>query len=756
MKRRSHLCSAIALTTFGCLTPPPKTAVSQGSAAVETPQDNGSSATYRWKSVQILGGGFVSGVIFSQQRKDLVYARTDIGGAYRYSPKDESWLSISDQWGRDQANYWGIESFALDPTNPNRLYLACGTYTQDWAGQAAMLRSNDQGKTFDVFPTPFKMGGNEDGRSNGERLSVDPNDPKVIWFGSRKNGLWKSTNEAESFGPVGSFTAPNDDWGVGITFVTIDGKSGTPGAPSPVLYVGAATPEASVWVSRDGGSTFQVLGGQPKGLIASHGELDGKGALYVTYGDHPGPNNVKSGAVYRFELDKKTATDITPAAPSKDDAFGYGGLALDAQHPGTLLVSTIDRWTVGDEIFRSTDSGHTWKSAGKNADWTDGGAKYLYWGKSELKTPHWMGDIDIDPFNSDRAMVVNGAGIWATTNVTAVDSGKRPEWRFFNKELEETSVGVVVAPTEGAQLLSGVGDICGFYHANVDQPPAQGAYSNPGCNGTTGIDYAANAPKVVVRVGRTWGKGEMHGAVSKDGGISWRAFATEPSGANTGGMVAMSADGKSILWTFKGAPSMVSFDQGTRWELPEGLPPAAKLADWANFDVQPAADRVNPSKIYVLSATKGQVFVSRDQGKHFVATASGLPQQPEWALMTSSIRTVSGREGDVWITTGKAVYRSTDSGESFDTVGSVDEGYAVGFGKAAPGKPYPAIYLLGMVSGEKGAYRSVDEGKSWERISDDQHRFGFANLIEGDQRTFGRVYIGTPGRGILYGDPRAK
>jgi hypothetical protein len=38
------------------------------------------------------------------------------------------------------------------------------------------------------------------------------------------------------------------------------------------------------------------------------------------------------------------------------------------------------------------------------------------------------------------------------------------------------------------------------------------------------------------------------------------------------------------------------------------------------------------------------------------------------------------------------------------------------------------------------------------RIDDDQHRFATAGIIIGDPRVYGRVYIGTNGRGIVQGD----
>jgi hypothetical protein len=52
-----------------------------------------------------------------------------------------------------------------------------------------------------------------------------------------------------------------------------------------------------------------------------------------------------------------------------------------------------------------------------------------------------------------------------------------------------------------------------------------------------------------------------------------------------------------------------------------------------------------------------------------------------------------------------------------------------------------------------GVFRSDDRGASWREIDDAEHRFGWIGYVSGDPRTYGRVYLGSGGRGILYGDP---
>ena len=230
-----------ALALSGCLAPPARTAkvADEPSTARQSGPQGPDAVPYKWRNVTILGGGFVTGVVFSTIERDLIYARTDIGGAYRYAPKTHSWVPLTDMFGRDDANFWGIESIALDPADANKIYMAAGTYTQPWAGDPAMLSSNDRGVTWKIHKTSFRMGGNEDGRSNGERLAVDPNSPNVLFFGSRKNGLMRSVDRARTWSTVSGFPAfePND---YGIVAVLFDKSSGKPGSPTPIIYAAAA------------------------------------------------------------------------------------------------------------------------------------------------------------------------------------------------------------------------------------------------------------------------------------------------------------------------------------------------------------------------------------------------------------------------------------------------------------------------------------------------------------------------------------
>jgi hypothetical protein len=696
---------------------------------------------YTWKNITIVGGGFVSGIVFSPAQQDVIYARTDVGGAYRWDAAGKSWAPITDALGRADSNLTGIESIAADPRDAKRVYLAAGTYTQSWAGNGAILRSSDQGNTWQRTDMPIKMGGNEDGRSMGERLAVDPNQTSILYFGSRKDGLWNSTDAGAAWSKVSSFPATSDTQGIGITFVQFDPSSGSSGNPTPTIYVGVASSTSTLYRSTDSGATWQPVPGQPSGLLPSHAGLDKTGALYLSYGNGPGPNGVTSGAVWKYDTKANTWTNITPVAPGGGVEFGYGGLSIDPAHPGTVVVSTIDRWAVGDEIFRTTNGGASWTPIGPKAVRDAAGAKWLYWHGSSPSATGWMGDIDIDPQNPGRVLYVTGQGVWGSDDITAADANQATHWAFRSQGIEETVVLALKSPPSGAQLLSGVGDIAGFRHDDLSASPPDGMFSNPIFGNTDSLDFAESKPEIVARVGTNYsGK---RGASSTDGGKTWTPFASEPAGSNGSGGIAVSTDGATFLWAPRDAAPAYSRDRGASWLPSSGLP----------SNLKPVADRVNAKKFYAFDGLKGEVYASADGGESFSVKAKGLPTLPDWALGNGSIQAVPGVEGDLWLTTGAAVYHSKDSGASFEPVALTQESYAMGFGKAAPGQSYAALYLIGKVNDVVGFFRSDDAAATWVRINDDQHQFGWTSHITGDPRIYGRVYVGTSGRGILYGDP---
>ncbi|MGC4091618.1 MAG: hypothetical protein QM756_27805 [Polyangiaceae bacterium] len=256
----------------------------------------------------------------------------------------------------------------------------------------------------------------------------------------------------------------------------------------------------------------------------------------------------------------------------------------------------------------------------------------------------------------------------------------------------------------------------------------------------------------MVRAGAQEAK--KRGAYSLDSGATWTLFDSEPAGGNGRGGIVVSADGKTFFWAERDAVPAFSRDRGKTWTAAAGLEKAAGTPDWAPSNLLPAADRVNSNKFYVYDLKAGRMFVSSDGGAHFTVGSGALPTLPDYQLTSGALAAVPGNEGDLWATGREGLYHSTDSGAGFEKLSSVEQAHSVGFGAPAPGSRYPAIYLNGKVGGVDGFFRSNDQGASWVRINDDQHQFGGGGAIIGDPRVYGRVYLGTGGRGILYGQPK--
>lgn len=697
---------------------------------------------YLWKNVQMVGTGFVDGIIFHPTQPELRYARTDMGGAYRWNPGTGQWDPMLDWLPYRDLNLMGVESIAVDAQDPDRLYLACGTYSNAGTPNGAVLRSQDRGHHFARSDVPFKFGGNENGRGNGERLAVDPHDGATLLLGTRHDGLWLSRDHAESWHLVDSFPSQPDDEGDGIVFVLFDPHQGQPGQASPVIYAGqSVVGRNSLFVSRDGGASWQPLPGQPTRYRPTRAALAADGSLYVAYGSTPGPSRMSGGAVWHYQ--DGGWHDITP---DPDAGFGYVGVTVAASDPGVVMVTSFGR-PGGDDIFRSRDFGAHWQAIFQSGGQFDP-ALAPYTNASHI---HWLFDVEIDPDNQDHALFTTGYGGWESFDLTAIDRARPTHWQIMSTGIEQAVAEKLLSPTAGAALVSAIGDYGGFVHWDLDRPAPEGSIAPPRLSNTTGLAGAPLRPEIMVRVGDPdFGKQGVTLGFSLDGGRQWEAAGSMPRPDSRGGEIALSAEGDVWLWRTGDGTIWRSADRGDHWSAAQGIDPGARIV----------ADPIDAKLFYGLSLFAGTLFISRDGGAHFQAQTLALPggvrhpgHRGDSRGGQDQLYATPGRSGDLWLAAFDGLYHSTDRGAHFVALPQIEELHAFGFGKAADGAADAALYLVGTLSGQRGVFRSIDSGGSWVRINDDAHQWGLILQIAGDPKRFGRVYVGTHGRGVLYGDP---
>ncbi|WP_231568165.1 WD40/YVTN/BNR-like repeat-containing protein [Novosphingobium malaysiense] len=708
---------------------------------------------YDWRNVRVGGGGFTPGVVFSPVEPGLAWLRSDMGGAYRWDAQAKRWWPLQDSVS--EGNYMGIESIAADPVDPGTVYLAAG---MNWSAPAAIFRSTDYGATWRVTPVPFRMGGNENGRGLGERLAIDPFDHDRLFFGSRHQGLWQSTDAGATWRKVGSFPLsglglPTDRRAThgGLSFVVFDHRA------KGRIFVGNADPGAQhLFQSDDGGKTWHpVSGGPPADLLPAKAALGRDGVLTVTLCDGIGPNGITRGAVWRFDPKAGDWQDVTPIKGKDAPVGGYMGVAVAASDPDTVAVSTVDRGDPVDTVWLSHDGGGHWDELYKRSVRDVSATPFLdFDGKANFG--HWIAGLAIDPFDANHAAYVTGATVYATNELQEPGT---MHWTPWTRGIEQTAIITLTSPTGGAHLVSGFGDISGFRHDDLAVSPPH-MHLNPFLANTNTLDYAGRAPLVMVR------SGNIHAPVvpdtslawSADGGGSWTRLHVPAGKAHADGSpppeqtgnaaITVSADGSTFL-VETDAPRFTR-DRGAHWQTIEGLPSRVRVT----------ADKVDARRFYAVDFVKGRIVRSDDGGAHFHAVAgSGLPADLSAARSTNReapppLLADPGRAGALWVNLDGALWHSADFGETWTRTGKTIEIERYGLGKPAPGHDDPALYALGTVDGLRAIWRSVDGGNDWVRINDEAHQWGLRiRVISGDPRRFGRVYIGTDGRGIVYGDP---
>lgn len=818
-------------------------------------------ADFHWGNVAIGGGGFVSAVVPSMVEPNLFYARTDVGGAYRWNESEKKWIPLMDWVSIDERGLLGIEAIAVDPVKPGCVYMVAGTvyWNHDsttneilvngkdsvymMRGRSAFLRSKDYGATWEKIYTWnektkwFNAHGNGMGRGNGEALAIDPNNSDIMFYGSKNKGMWKSVDNGTTWKHVDAFTKTagyDTTWnGSGFSFVQF-----APGS-STNLYAGFLREGKNVFKSTDGGATWNAMvvpdslkrtaSGKmvrlmPQRMVATKPDT----ALYITFADGAGPHTMAwsegwgmigdgfgRGAILKYSLNGDAWSDVSPEDFIDDKATGaskydslnvvgastnkssyeyaapYGGISINPANPLEMVASSMGYR--GPQFWKLDATGKKWKDQwGSNMYHTvDGGKRWIksfqyYWMEGGVyptaeqmsangigwmfnSSIHWTGSVAMDPFNPKRVFVTSGNGIYMTDDITDYTfvpatcgwcedvTTQRQVWKVASHGVEEV-VPMEVVSVPGGPLISTIGDYDGFRHDDVTKYPAQRHQTN--VNGTfmsigttRGLAWAPKAGVLVKSADAKSANPTNYTDVpispvqiSKDTGRTWSAGTYESYDSTYAQALslAVSTDGAIVLWT-PATKSGNSADcpafryDGNAWTKVSGIDGAWVLGDQTDADV-----------FYAYKASTGDFFRSTDKGLTFAKVSA------PGASWFKKMRATPGAKGDLWIpvagegTAGKLL-RSKDGGETWAAVAGVGRCEAIGFGKAATGATFPAIYVQAAIGGVTGIFQSIDEGATWKRVNDDAHEYGgLANgeFVVGDMNTFGVVYMSTAGNGI--------
>ena len=673
---------------------------------------------YQWDTLPIGGGGYVTGIICHPTTPDRTYIRTDVGGAYRWDAAAGRWAQMLDWLGPAQANLVGVDGIAIDANHPDRVYLALGKGS---GGAGGVYRSEDRGATWQLLMSARFEGNGRDLRWAGECLAVDPRTSSVIYCGTRLDGLWRSTDEGATWAKVAGVPAGYTGTDpTGVRSVVFDPATAS-GGRSATIYVGV--PGSGIAVSSDGGATFSAMAGAPSAprrlqVVA--------GRLYVTHGSGVA---LWSGGTWR---------DITPASGAGKD---YCALAVDAGDAGKVVVAQRAS-AYFNPMYRSSDGGTTWAQLNTSAAPATLHVGVPWWQQNRFSSA--TAGMAFDPFHAGQLFYTDWFGVWRTPDAWATPM----DWYTVEPGHEETVVLTLVAPRSGALVLSGMADNFGFSSRDTTSYPATKLY--PMAEGFSIAVCEQHPENLAVLGAKTWAGGNLTLATSADSGATW-TVRTLPAGVQLGRIACSASDGGSLVYIAGGGAVSYSADRGATWHAASGAPSGAVgLSDIWNKDFAIAADSVDGGRFYLFMS--GRLYASGDGGATWAAqNASAIPGKAGFLNVVAR----PGTAREVWVSLdGNGLWRTTDGGATFTQVAGFSAATLFSFGAPAPGSAIPAAYCYGTRAGTLGLYRSTDLGGSWTRINDDAHQFpAGAKTLAGDRQVFGRVFIGSGGCGIFYGQP---
>jgi photosystem II stability/assembly factor-like uncharacterized protein len=761
-------------------------------------QNKDLTTKYLWKPIRIGAGGFVVGMVLHPLNPTIRYLRTDVGNAYRWDAPKRTWfpMRVSNPDGSGihsttetfAPSSYGIDAIAVDPTNTAVVYLtfptvhSCDIQCPDRVVQ--LYRSADGGRNFiplGLAAEAITSDPNGPNRANGERLSVDPANPNVLYYASHHQGLFRSFNAGQTWTAVVGLPTQ-------IEFINLQFAPG-----SKTLYAisihNPGDTGGDVYRSTDAGQTWADIStnivdpasGQHLATQALTSTIDASGALYITEnaatdGYHRAFWRYAASTWRRISLDFALNPGIGQPLTS---------IAVDPSQPNRIYAMAIDT-----AMSRSDDAGRTWTSFGEpffantfawlpqhvgmnGGDWHSNGCL-----RFDAHGDLWV------PTGQEGALYLSGH------DASAATTAQPPRWTILSTGVEElVSQDILIPAGSHDTIVAAAEDTTGFVIPNPDnfsakQIPLQQEIIAQGTS-------IATAPDVPTYIAITSSNPSTHGpsysGYSADGGATWHRFgsalryrcAPDKQCDVQAGEIAIGVRGSRSL----GHDHLVqlppddlapeySLDGGATWRvtnsfplLPDGLTLNKSNGAYLGLFVAQLhqfllrADPFIPDRFYLkLTHAPFPLYVSTDAGQTWhPQPKANLPDGAYHGQLVVNPKL----SNDLWYADGwegsaqHGLFHSTDAAASFARLPNISHALtlAVGAPSPRPGSAPYTIYFYGQLSNEPawGVFQSTDAGLTWNRVSFyPTGIYDLPNSMAASPDTFGKVYLGFSGNSFVY------
>lgn len=557
------------------------------------------------------GMGRVDAVHFQPGHPDTVWAGGANGGLWKSTDGGMTWNSNTDFLPN-----LGVADIAIDPVQPNNMYIATGDgfgYVAGgtfWGGtySSGVLKSVDGGVTWNASGLSFLTSANK----IVQRLALIPRHPSVLLAGVT-DGLYRTADGGVTWTSV----LPNHVYDIklntandsiiycssdnsiyksadlGLTWNLLSNTIGTGGRVS--LGVTAANPlviyaletGGSLYASTDGGVTFNATTNPPGGTVSFYGYYDM--ALGVS------PRNANLVYVGGLQIGQST-----------DGGNTWNVVGNWQGWPATTYVHADNHrleFIPGTDTVFSCDDGGLFKSADLGANWTNLSSGihisqiYRIGGSATVPSLIYSGFQD----NGNVRMNVTA---WDMVNM-ADGMENVVDWSNPNNVIITTQYGNMQLSTDGANTFTTV------------SPSSNGAWTIPVIQDPVQSN--------------TFYAGYEDVYKSIDGGNTWTTISTNLAGGGNLTILVQSKLNRNTFYAGNGGSLWTTSNGGTTWS--SNL--AITLPLTGNTITAVAVSDVNPLQVWVTLSgyVSGQkVYSSRDGGQTWTNYSGSLPNVPADAI----------------------------------------------------------------------------------------------------------------------------
>ncbi len=331
-----------------------------GSISVAQQFDSKFFGEMRWRSIGPHRGGRTRAAVGVASQPNVFYIGVCNGGVWKTNDYGRTWRPIFD----DQPT-GSIGAIAVAPSDPNIVYVGTGEGLQrpDLSTGDGIYKSTDAGKTWTHL-------GLRDGQQIPE-IAVDPRNPNRLFVAvlghpygpNEERGVFRSTDGAQTFQKVfykdentGAYDVAIDPSNSDIVYATLwEARQGPweNASWTGVIENGVLKTNGGIFKSIDGGATWRQLtqGLPPDGVVQADIAIapSNPRRLYATV------TASRGGGIFRSddagENWYRVTTDSRPAV-----RIGGGDQAVpvvDPKNPDIVYITTVVTW-------KSTDGGKTW------------------------------------------------------------------------------------------------------------------------------------------------------------------------------------------------------------------------------------------------------------------------------------------------------------------------------------------------------------------------------------------------------------